>query len=566
MPIPEERLVANWWAGGDLPVHTDSRVTYLVDGRIAMLSMCIHFLKARNYIYLANWGITPGMEIVRGKDHRPGPDGSPEEEALLAWLRAEGLQEADIEFWRTHDLSVQAVLGYAVSKGVEVKALLWDCLEIPVVVAAHYSPKTAHEQLTQVGVTVILDDSARGLLHHPAESLHQKISIVDGTHAFVGGVDLLIELNGDYDRWDMPTHPFASPLRRTSEKTSPHPWHDTHAIVEGPAAGDLERNFRERWNDVVQRHHGDNSLLVPEHSPAPPIKSNTIVQLARTIPEHTYDFDPEPGIQGIAQLYCNALGNAQHYIYLENQYFWLRAYTGLDIPFVGADSPDMERNIVEIGAALKRGAYVTIILPDHPNLGRAFTDAGLARLQSEAPEAVAQGRLQAFCLGTCAQKDNVIHYRPIYVHAKVAIIDDLWATVGSANLNNRGMRDDTEMNVASLDADLATGLRIMLMAEHLGLVSDDDLFTFSRLLGHQYLLPEEVEQGKRLWSYLYETFSDPVVGMRMMTERAQDNLQRYKAKQPLQGHLLPYLSAEEATQQGLNFREEHGWLEEPSAD
>ena len=565
MSIPEERLGVNWWAEGDLPVHTDSRATYLVDGRNAMLSMCIHFLKARNYIYLANWGITPLMELVRGKDHRPGPDGSPEQEALLAWLRAEGLQEADIAFWQAHDLSVQAVLGYAASKGVEVRALLWDCIDVPVL-ASHYSPNTAHEQLQQAGITCVLDDSARGLLHHAAESLHQKISIVDGTHAFVGGVDPLIELNGDYDRWDVPTHPFASPLRRTSEKTSPHPWHDAHAIIEGPAAGDVERNFRERWNDVVQRHHEDNSLLVPEHPPAAPIKSNTIVQVARTIPEHTYDFDPDPGIQGIAQLYANALANAQHFIYLENQYFWLRTYTGLDIPLLGTESPDMERNIVEIGAALRRGASVAIVLPDHPNLGRAFTDAGLARLQSEAPEAVAQERLQAFCLGTCSQKDNVIHYRPIYVHAKVAIIDDLWTTVGSANLNNRGMRDDTEMNVATLDVDLAIGLRIMLMAEHLGLVSDDDLFTLSRLLGHQQQLPGEVERGKRLWSYLHEILSDPVAGMRMITERARDNLQRYKANEPLQGHLLPYLSAEEATQQGLNFREEHGWLEEPSAD
>ena len=49
-----------------------------------------------------------------------------------------------------------------------------------------------------------------------------------------------------------------------------------------------------------------------------------------------------------------------------------------------------------------------------------------------------------------------------------------------------------------------------------------------------------------------------------MIERAADNLRRYKEKQPLVGHLLPYLAAEEATQQGLHFREEHGWLEEPS--
>src|SRR6266566_6816993 len=185
MSIPQERLVANWWAGGDLPVRTDSRVTYLVDGRSAMLSMCIHFLKAHKYIYLGNWGITPLMEIVRGKDHRAGPDGSPEQEALLAWLRAEGLQEADIEFWRAHDLSVQAVLGYAVSRGVEVKVLIWDTIDISGL--AHYNPKEAREQLAQVGVTCILDDSARGIVHHPVESLHQKISIVDATHAFVGG-------------------------------------------------------------------------------------------------------------------------------------------------------------------------------------------------------------------------------------------------------------------------------------------------------------------------------------------------------------------------------------------
>src|SRR5712691_10390677 len=309
MSTVNEQTITNWWAGGDTLVHTDSRVTYLVDGRTAMLTMCLHALKARSYIYLANWGMTPGMELVRGTDHRAGPDGSPEQEALLAELRAEDLQGADLDFWLTHDLSAQAVLGYAVSKGVEVKVLLWGCLEIPGL-SSHYSPNQTYEQLTEMGVTCILDDSARGILHHPVESLHQKISIVDGTHAFVGGVDLLIELNGDFDRWDTPSHPFFSPLRCTSENTSPHPWHDVHSVIEGPAAGDVELNFRQRWNDVVQRYKWDNQLLIPEHPLAPPLESNSIVQITRTIPEHTYSFDPDPGIQDIAQLYTNALGNA----------------------------------------------------------------------------------------------------------------------------------------------------------------------------------------------------------------------------------------------------------------
>jgi phosphatidylserine/phosphatidylglycerophosphate/cardiolipin synthase-like enzyme len=559
MSTVNERTMTNWWATGDMPVHTDSRVTYLVDGRTAMLTMCLHFFKARKYIYLANWGMTPDMELVRGPDHRAGPDGSPEQEALIAGLRSEGLQEADIAFWCTHDLSVQAVLGYALSKGVEVKVLIWDTIDISGL--AHYNPKEAHEQLAQVGVTCILDDSARGVIHHPVESLHQKISIVDGTHAFVGGVDPLIELNGDYDRWDTPSHPFSTPLRRSREGTSPHPWHDAHSLIEGPVAGDVELNFRQRWNDVVQRHRLDASLLVPEHPLAAPLESKSVAQVARTIPEHTYNLNP-PAIQGIAQLYAHAFSNIQHFAYLENQYFWLRAYTGVDVPFAGSESPEMEENTRKLGEALRRGAVVAIVLPDHPNVGRAFTDAGLARLRSEAPEAVTQGRLQVFCLGTSARQADGEHYRPIYVHAKVAIIDDVWSTVGSGNLNNRGMRDDTEMNVAVLDAELAYGLRLMLWAEHLGLVNDMALFSLARYLGHQQQQPEESARAAQVWQYLQGQLGDAQKGLRMMVERAVDNLHRCKEKQPLVGHLLPYLTAEEAAQQGLNFREEHGWLEE----
>ena len=387
MAVPNQQQM-NWWAEGDTPVRTDSRVTYLIDGRTAMLSMCRHFLLARKYIYVADWGMTPGLLMVRGLDHRAGPDGSPEQAALLAELRAEGIDGADLAFWCNHDLSVQAVLGYAVSKGVEVRVLLWDCLNI-LGLFSSYNPKVAHEQLTQVGVNCILDDSARGLLHHPVESLHQKIAVVDGTHAFVGGVDLMVELNGDFDRWDTPAHLYSSPYRQGQSYTSQHPWHDVHSIIEGPAAGDVELNFRQRWNDVVQRHHLGNELVIPDHPLAPPLESKSLVQVARTIPEHTYSFDPDPGYQGIAQLYAHALSNIQHFAYLENQYFWLRAYTGIDIPLLGKDSPDMEYNTRKLGEALQRGATVVMLLPDHPLPGRGFTDDDLKRLRAEGPEAVA---------------------------------------------------------------------------------------------------------------------------------------------------------------------------------
>jgi phosphatidylserine/phosphatidylglycerophosphate/cardiolipin synthase-like enzyme len=556
MPIPAEELAKDWWAEGDTPVHNDSRVTFFVDGRMTMLSMCQHFLKASRYIYLANWGMTPEIELVRGSDHRAGPDGSPEQEKLLAKLRAYGLQEADIAFWCTQALSVKNVLGYALSKGVEVKVLLWGSPDL----LTHTKAKEAHDLLTQIGISCLLDESALAL-KHPAESLHQKISIVDGTHAFVGGVDPLIE-QGDFDRWDTQEHLFSSPLRRTDEGTSPHPWHDAHTLIEGPAAGDVELNFRQRWNDVIHNKHLDENQLVSEHPTAPPVEGSSMVQVARTIPRETYSFPPDQGIQGIAQLYAKAFGNAQHFIYLENQYFWLRAFGGLDIAFLGFDNPEMETNIKRIGEALRQGAAFAIVLPDHPNAGRAFTDAALARLKQEAPEAFTEGRIQAFCLATSETQEDGEHYRPIYVHAKVAIIDDTWTTVGSGNLNNRGMLNDVEMNVAALNPTLARGLRMMLWAEHLGLYSEAELFDLGYFLGQQHQSSGDTVRGESIWQSVQEMLGDLHAGLRMMVKRAQDNLLRYKARQPLLGQLLPYLTAEEATQQGLKFREEHGWIEE----
>ena len=548
---------SDWWAKGDTPVRHDSRVTYFVDGRTIMLEMTRKFLKARQYIYLGNWGLTPTMALVRGKDHRGEADDKTGEEELRAALKADGLQDEEIQFWLTHELSLQEVLGYAVQRGVEVKVLLWKSSEA----FSNSDPQQAYEQLKAVGVDCILDESAQGLLHHPIESLHQKITIVDGTITFVGGVDLVIEKKGDFDRWDTPDHLFADPYRCTPNSTVPHPWHDAHAMIEGPAAGDVEANFRQRWNDVIVHYHLKDQTPLPEHPLPAPVESKSLTQIVRTIPRHTYNFDPKIA-QGITQVYANALHNTRQFAYLENQYLWLHAYYGIDLPFVGNDSTEMEHNLRELGTALQRGATLALVLPDHPNVGRAFTDAGLQRLRDEAPEAEEDGRIRAFCLATSTSQDGQEHYRPVYVHAKVAIIDDGWSTVGSGNLNNRGMRDDTEMNVATLDLELARGLRLMLQGEHLGLLSADDLFIISRLLGKQQTTQSEHTRAMQLVATLEEKLGDPLAAIGLMQESAWANLERYKARQPLVGHLLPYLTADEAIQQGLDFQEEHGWVEE----
>jgi phosphatidylserine/phosphatidylglycerophosphate/cardiolipin synthase-like enzyme len=246
---------------------------------------------------------------------------------------------------------------------------------------------------------------------------------------------------------------------------------------------------------------------------------------------------------------------------MENQYFWLQAFTGLNLPF-GFNSPDMEYNLQKIVEALHRGVKVAIVLPDHPNVGRALTDTGIQRIRDEAPEAVTEGRFHAYCLATCEQKEDTTHYRPVYVHAKVAIIDDCWSTTGSANLNNRGMRDDAELNIAVLDFHKAETLRMLLWSEHLGLYNEEEMFAVARFLGRQHQVRRDDARARRIYSHMREVLGDPIKGLQMLNERAQDNFVRYKSKQPLIGHLLPYLTGAEATAEGLNYRETHGWLEE----
>ena len=59
--------------------------------------------------------------------------------------------------------------------------------------------------------------------------------------------------------------------------------------------------------------------------------------------------------------------------------------------------------------------------------------------------------------------------KPVSVHAKLMIVDDVWATVGSANLHRFSLFGNSEMNVSFHDPAVAKQLRVDLFREHLGL-------------------------------------------------------------------------------------------------
>jgi phosphatidylserine/phosphatidylglycerophosphate/cardiolipin synthase-like enzyme len=601
-------LPDHWWASGDMPVRDVPRLAFLIDGRMTMLEMCIAFLRARHSIHIAAWGISPELLLVRGKHKCAGSNSSPEQEELLTWLRAKGLSEEELLFWQHCDeLSVSNVLNYAVNKGVDVKVLLWDTYSLPAQPVP--DPKNVCDILESLGIQCLLDDSHKGILNHPLMAHHQKTTIVDGQLAFVGGIDMMIENNGDFDRWDTKGHPFQNPLRVGKDSKMCHSWHDVHVVFEGSAVADVERNFRQRWNEVIELHQHDPSLILPE--PVTQLQelstktrrfsntSNTIqMQVTRTIPKGIYSFVAEDGLATILETYKRAFAQAKKFIYIENQYFWRRTFLGFENPGLGLPNADMEELMQLLAGALARGVIVAFLLPDNPNVGREFTDEGLKFLWELAPHAVATGALQAYTLCSSLQEQGQTFYRSIYVHGKVTIVDDSWLTLGSANLNNRGMHDDTEMNVAIVHSEMVRRLRILLMAEHLGLCNEDMLFRLLETVGRvrsnedfkksstftssvrQWLQkqrrPKDVlyattpsspateqitgELGL-LWEKLETQLSDPLNGLAMVVQQAKRNLSAIKSAQPLQGHLLPYIPSDRAQDYEVSVHAVNGWLD-----
>src|SRR5579863_5121238 len=299
----QEDSIDHWWAAGDMPARAVPRLAFLIDGRMTMLEMCLAFLCARQSIYITAWGLSPEILLVRGKHKCAGAEGTPEQEELLSWLRAKGLSEEELRFWQDcQELSITSVLSRVVEKGVDVRVLLWDTYTFPF--QSNPNPKKVQEILESIGIRCILDDSHLGLLNHPLEAHHQKTAVIDGRLAFVGGLDLIMENSGEYDRWDTKGHPFHSPLRLGKDGRMPHSWHDVHVLFEGPAAADVELNFRQRWNAVVSLHEMSSSLILPEITAPLPRSHHAIsrvlragndvrLQVTRTIPQGTYRFAPE---------------------------------------------------------------------------------------------------------------------------------------------------------------------------------------------------------------------------------------------------------------------------------
>ena len=267
-------------------------------------------------------------------------------------------------------------------------------------------------------VAVALDARERPMHCH-----HEKLVVVDGEVAFVGGIDLT-SLGGD--RLDSSDHPNRGSLG----------WHDAAARVRGPAVADVADHFRIRWREVT----GEQLPAVE-----PPTQQGDVeLQLVRTVPEKIYASVPR-GEFSILESYLRAIRSAKRLVYLESQFLW---------------SPEL---VAELERKLRNppddGFRLLVVLPTKPNNGRDDTRGQLGRLAAADAGA---GRFLA-----CSLHQRGAHAQPVYVHAKVGIVDDRWLTIGSANLNEHSLFNDTEVNLATWDAALARATRLRLWSEHL---------------------------------------------------------------------------------------------------
>jgi cardiolipin synthase A/B len=189
-------------------------------------------------------------------------------------------------------------------------------------------------------------------------------------------------------------------------------WRDTDIRLEGPVIEQLQGAFAENWLEATGVAIGGPMYFPRRRLDS---KGEIDVQIVRS--------SPAGGSTAMYTMFLLALASAQQSIHITNPYF----------------VPD-EKMIVTLMGAAQRGVRVVLLIPgaiDH-NLVRQASRSEFGRL------------LKSGVL--------IYEYRPALLHAKTMVIDGIWATVGSTNLDNRSFALNEELNVAVYDAGVAQRL------------------------------------------------------------------------------------------------------------
>nr|VDD41263.1 unnamed protein product [Brassica oleracea] len=556
--------------------------------------------QARRLIYITGWSVWHKVRLVRDK---VGPASACTLGELLRSKSQEGVRVL-LLVW--DDPTSRSILGYK-TDGVmathdEETRRFFKHSSVQVLLCPRNAGKR-HSWVKQREVGTIYTH-------------HQKNVIVDADAganrrkivAFVGGLDLC---DG---RYDTPQHPLFRTLQ-TIHKDDFHnptftgnlsgcprePWHDLHSKIDGPAAYDVLTNFEERWLKAAKpsgikkfKTSYDDALLRIDRIPdivgvsdTPTISENDPeawhVQIFRSIDSNSvkgFPKDPKDATcknlvcgknvlidMSIHTAYVKAIRAAQHFIYIENQYFIGSSYNWNAHKDIGANNlipMEIALKIAEkIRANERFAAYIVIPMwPEgvptgaatqrilywqhktmqmmYETIYKALVETGLEGAFSP------QDYLNFFCLGNREMVDGIDNSGTgspsnantpqalsrksrrfmIYVHSKGMVVDDEYVVIGSANINQRSMEGtrDTEIAMGAYQPQHTWarkhsgprgqiyGYRMSLWAEHMATL--DDCFT----------QPESIECVRKV---------------RTMGER---NWEQFAAEEvsDMRGHLLKY--------------------------
>jgi phosphatidylserine/phosphatidylglycerophosphate/cardiolipin synthase-like enzyme len=302
--------------------------------------------------------------------------------------------------------------------------------------------------------------------------MHAKATVIDGQTTIFNASPLLQEYYDDTNhhlrnqkRGKMSWKPFNWFPTKNAIRV---PIHDVNVKIEGAASVDVETTFKLLWEHEGQEFtdSAQSTNIGNEH-----------VQIVRTLPGNTFN-NMYYGETGILQAYQRAFENAQSLIYIENQYL------------------TNKRIAQSLFSALKRNATLELIVL----MNNAVDIPGYFASQNKLvgdfiKNARSEGfgnRIGFFTRWTYEQDGQTFAVVRNYVHAKVGIVDDVWATIGSANLDGTSLdlsehllwisRDDqyeeraVEMNAVFINgiegfnhSTVPLNLRNSLFTEHLGM-------------------------------------------------------------------------------------------------
>ncbi|XP_029118259.1 phospholipase D delta isoform X2 [Elaeis guineensis] len=564
--------------GGNITLYQDAHVpdnmlpTIPLDGgktyehNKCWEDICHAILEAHHLIYIVGWSIYHSVKLVR-EPTRPLPNGGELSLGeLLKYKTQEGVRVVML-IWddkTSHDKFYLKTDGVMHTHDEETRKFFKHS-SVHCVLAPRYASNKLSIFKQQVVGTLFTHHQKCVIVDTQALGNNRKIT------AFIGGLDLC---DG---RYDTPEHrlfqnldsvfvkDFHNPTFPVNSYGPRQPWHDLHCKIEGPAAHDILTNFEQRWRKATKwrdfrfskvTHWHDDALIKIDRiswiiTPFSD-KSNTNVsdeqnpenwhvQIFRSIdsgsvrgfPKLVQEAESKNLVcaknlkidKSIHSAYVKAIRSAQHFIYVENQYFIGSSYCWPSYKNAGADNlipMELALKIVSKIKARERFS-VYIVIPMWPEgiptaaamqeilfwqgqtMAMMYKFVGEALQEENLSEKYhPQDYLNFYCLGKReAPKENPSSPKVsgdnsalrsaqksrrfmIYVHSKGMIVDDEYVIIGSANINQRSLEGsrDTEIAMGAYQPHYkwagkcnhphgqVYGYRMSLWAEHLGMVED----------------------------------------------------------------------------------------------